>query len=615
MEVVRASSFVVLVALLGCSSARSSETPVKRVQGPPLRLAPVNEPAFQSPGGMWLPAQLGSEHAGALKRLGLELDPAARSDPRQPPLGAVVSLGGCSASFVSAEGLVVTNHHCVTGSLQYNSTPEQNLLEDGFLAKAASDELSIGPTGRVYVTQAFTDVTERMRRGIEQIADPKARHDEMEKREKEIVAECEQPKQDVRCDVASFYGGAQELLIERLEIKDVRLVYAPARGIGNFGGDVDNWRWPRHTADFSFYRAYVGKDGKPAEHAADNVPYRPRAHLSLPSKPLEPGDLVFVAGYPGRTYRLHTAEETEEAVGWYYPYRIRYCEEYLAVLERVTSADPASAIKATPLEKGLNNVLIYTRGALEGLTQGGAAEKRRERDAALTAWIDADPERTERYGGVMKELGALFDAKRVTRDVDAALSEVLRLPSLVGAAFAIVRMAEERAKPDAERDPDYQERNWERLRQSQTALERRYARSLDVAVLGEAGRRAKRLPPGQGRALLEPLTGKAEPTDAEIDAAVTRLYTQTRLEEATTRLELLNKATTARLRARKDPLLEYALALRKLHAAEEDREDAEAGQRSRPAICRATPRSVRSPATGSMSSTRTSPVFARATPT
>ena len=142
---------------------------------PPL----TARPSFENPGGMWLPKQL-EAHLDTLKKLGLELDPQKLVDPMAYPLGAVVSLGGCSASFVSPEGLIVTNHHCVTGALGYNSTPEQNLLENGYLAKTRSDEKWNGPTARVYVTEAFNDVTDFVRAGLDQIQDDKKRFETIE---------------------------------------------------------------------------------------------------------------------------------------------------------------------------------------------------------------------------------------------------------------------------------------------------------------------------------------------------------------------------------------------------------------------------------------------------
>ncbi len=525
---------------------------------------------------MWLPGQL-LEHAAQLEKLGLAIDPASLADPMAYPLGAVVSLGGCSASFVSPDGLIVTNHHCATGALQYSSTPKENLLENGFLAKSRKDEKWNGPTARVFVTQAFTDVTKRVREGLEAIKDDEARYQAIEKREKELVAECEK-KESVRCEVAEMFGGGQYLLIERLEIRDVRLVYAPPSGIGNFGGEIDNWRWPRHAGDFSFLRAYVGKDQKPKDHADDNVPFKPRMHLKLAKEPLAPGDLVFVAGYPGRTYRLYTAEETKEAVEWHYPKRIELFEEYLALLEGLGKDDPDVKIKATPLSRGLANALTYTKGALEGLTKGGALQQREKRDEELRQWIEAEPGRIAQYGKVFAELDRVFAERRRTRDADFALWELVRLSGLTDAATTIVRMAEERKKPDADRDPRYQERNWKPLSQGQEALDKRYARKLEAGLISLALERASKLEDKTMRAkILAAFTSKKDPSKADIEKAVADTLAHTKLEAAKTRVKLLETATPAQLKASRDPLIAAAVKLAPLLKNMDEREHARGG--------------------------------------
>lgn len=542
-------------------------------------MAPVEAPqpnGYESPGGMWVPRQL-AEHAGTLKQLGLELDPAALSDPMQYPLGAVVSLGGCSASFVSPQGLIVTNHHCVTGALQYSSSPKENLIANGYLARTRADEKSNGPSARVYVTQSFTDVTAKVREGLDKLKDAKARHDAVENRQKALIAECEK-KENVRCEIAENLGGGEFLLIEKLEIRDVRLVYAPHKGVGVFGGETDNWRWPRHTGDFSFLRAYVGPDGKPADYSDKNVPFKPRMHLKLPSKALGAGDLVFVAGYPGRTYRLYTAEETAEAVEWFYPKRIELFKEYLAELEKISKDDEEVTLKATPISRGLSNALTYTQGSLEGLTKGGALSTRSARDKQLGEWIAADAARAAKYGDVLKELAVIFEQRKASRDVDFALWEVLRLSAMLDAAVDIVRMAEERPKKDADREPEYQQRNWKPLEQGMVSLSKRYSRKLDAGLLKLALKRVARLPDSKDKQrLLSAFLGKAAATPEAIEVAVDKILAATQLEDEKNRVALLTKGTLAQMKFSRDPMIRAAVLLRPMIAEMEAREDARLG--------------------------------------
>ncbi|MGH8075525.1 MAG: S46 family peptidase, partial [Lysobacter sp.] len=267
--------------------------------------------------GMWVPQQL-PEIAGPLKKAGLELPPEQLADLTGDPMGAVVSLGGCTASFVSPQGLVVTNHHCAYGAIQLNSTPENNLIDKGFNAPTRADEVSAGPNARIYVLDSIQDVTTQVRDAIAAAPDAAGRSHALEAIEKRLVADCE-ADEGYRCQFYSFAGGNTYRLFKNLEIKDVRLVHAPPNSVGSYGGDVDNWMWPRHTGDFSFYRAYVGPDGKPAAFAEDNVPYQPEHWLKVTQESLETGDFVMVAGYPGRTARYALAAEFDETAQWTYP--------------------------------------------------------------------------------------------------------------------------------------------------------------------------------------------------------------------------------------------------------------------------------------------------------
>ena len=222
-------------------------------------------PAAIAGEGMWVPQQL-PQIAGPLAKAGLKLAPEQLADLTGDPMGAVVALGGCTASFVSPNGLVATNHHCAYGAIQLNSTPESNLIRNGFNAPTTADELSAGPNARVFVLDEITDVTRDAQAVIAAAgADALARTKALEAFEKKLIAECE-AEAGFRCRLYSFSGGNSSRLFRNMQIRDVRLALAPPGSVGKFGGDVDNWMWPRHTGDFAFYRSYVGKDGKPAAY-------------------------------------------------------------------------------------------------------------------------------------------------------------------------------------------------------------------------------------------------------------------------------------------------------------------------------------------------------------
>ena len=588
------ASGVSLLLLSSCGGEPSAAAPVTPpTAAPTASVAPIAEvkaapppwhpaPArFENPGGMWMPHQLRAPaQAAKLKELGLAIDPADLTDPTSGVLSAVVSLGGCSASFVSPDGLVITNHHCATGALQHNSTPSQNLLVDGWLAKTRAEEKNNGPQARVLVTRAVTEVTSQVMDGVAKLADDRQRFKTIEKRQKELVAACEKGRAGVRCSVASFYEGAQHYLIEQLEIRDVRLVWAPPAGVGNYGGEIDNWRWPRHTGDVSMFRAYVGKDGQPADFSPDNVPYHPPHWLRIAKEPLHESDLVFVAGYPGRTSTLKTRGEVDEAITWFYPRRQKLFEDYLARLAEVTKDDKEAQIRATSYVRRFGNALTNTKGQLDGLVKGGLAQDKERQEKELRAFVDGDKERKAKYGTVLDEIQKEVEKNAAHREADAELDE-LQFPKLLSAATTIVRMAEERAKPDAERDPDFQARNWLRQEQALAAMTTTYHRKVDEALLGLSIERALRVPEKERSAGIAKVMGAASVKDTTPEAIrkrVAALYDGTKLSDAKTRADLLKTATTAELRKSTDSLIQLALQLRPLAAEAEQRHERVAGR-------------------------------------
>ena len=525
---------------------------------------------------MWLPTQM-PEHAAELKQLGLVIDPALLSDPKSSLLAAIVNLNGCSASFVSKEGLVVTNHHCATGALQHNSSPGQNLLKTGVLAKTRAEERTSGPSSRLKVLSKMTEVTGLVRPVLDQVSDDLARELEFERLEKEIVTGCEHDRPGIRCGLVSMYAGLRYFAIETLELRDIRIVYAPAESIGNFGGEVDNWRWPRHDGDVAFFRAYVGKDGQPADYSPSNVPYQPPAFLKLASQPLAEGDLVFVAGYPGRTSLLAPAVEMRQTESILYPEQLAMFDAYLAMIAALSKDDAQVAIKATGRRRSFDNYRTKHLGELEGMKRAQLLHVKEGEDRALQAFIAADPGRQATYGNALDDLARAFDENEQTREADTALQGEILMPRLLFAAYRSLRMADERTKTDAERDPDYQERNVASLQDEQRAIAASYNPKLDRAFLKLALERDRARAAKHRTPALALIAGN-DPSDRAISSGIAKLYGLTRLADEKARLELFNQAQFSALARHPDPIVRLVAQLYPDLRAAEDRRKRFAGK-------------------------------------
>ncbi|MCB1629537.1 MAG: S46 family peptidase, partial [Xanthomonadales bacterium] len=296
--------------------------------------------------GKWTPAQLSELDPAWLREQGLELaaDEIWDAEQGRGLLSAAVRIGGCSGAFVSAEGLVLTNHHCLFGLVQEHSSTERDLIRDGYLAPTREAELP-GRTLRVEVPQRFSDVTESVLAAVPPGADPLQRLHAIDDQREALRLACEGERPDIHCKVAVYDEGVQYVLIEWRELRDVRLVYAPPRAVGEYGGEIDNWMWPRHTGDFGFYRAYVAPDGSSRTYAKDNVPYRPKSWLRIAGKGVKEGDFVMVAGFPGTTRRLRTAAEVRFNFAQYEPLWQRLLTDYAAQLKRATAGDREAQIR------------------------------------------------------------------------------------------------------------------------------------------------------------------------------------------------------------------------------------------------------------------------------
>ena len=550
----------------------------------------------QAEEGMWMPSQI-PDLAPELRAAGMMLDPAKLADLTGDPMGAVVSLGGCTASFVSPQGLIVTNHHCVYGSLQFNSTKERDLIANGFLAAELADELPAAPGTYVYVTSGIRDVTEEvLGNPLVKLTDADYAR-QVERRSRMLVDACEKPGAR-RCSVARFYEGALFLEITQMEIRDVRLAYASGEGVGNFGGEVDNWMWPRHTGDFGFLRAYVGPDGKPADFAKENVPYRPQHWMKMASEGVKEGDFVWIAGYPGRTFRYRTLDEVETAHEFTLPQSVRWSKDEIALLETENLRGKEVELANYGRIRGMANGMKKYEGQLLAMREGAVEEQRAARERELEArhekLVMGDPGSVAEGAAVdatspLATLRRLNAERRKTEQRDTVLGWLGRSSPMLSQAMTIWRMSEERPKADLDREDGYRDRDLSRYRQGVARAQRSIEPGSDRATLRYALQQAVALPADQRIAALDDALAATGAADgpAQIEALLDRLYAGTKMADLDAR-KAAAEQSSAELAQRGDSMLDLARALAPLAAQrrEADRALEGATLRHRPAYLR-----------------------------
>ena len=510
-------------------------------------------PLAQADEGMWMPSQLPSIDQ-QLKAAGYQGDPAALADLTRPPLSAVVKVGGATGAFVSDQGLVLTNHHVAFGVIQYNSNAQRNLIDQGYVAADRSEELPANPDFRLRVTAGFDKVTDRV------LADAggktgRAYYDAVDAAGKALVAECEH-EAGMRCSVANVFYGRDFYLVKQLELRDVRLVYAPPRAIGNYGDEVDNFMWPRHSGDFTVLRAYVGPDGKPADYSKDNRPYTPPAHLQIAREGVNQGDYVMLAGYPGITYRHRSAAEFGDQVQWRLPAAVAVMKQLQEVIEDAGEKNAqAKILYASQLQSLKNSIKRYS-GELEGLQRSDAVSVRQKDEAAMLSWLDKQ-DTTSTLRPQIDAAMALIADDTATRERDLLLGLIQSRTQLLRSALHLQRLAHERGKPDAERESGYQQRDEALIVSTLRQVQRRYDPVVEKRLLNTLLTRYQQLPAAQRMAEFDAAFGRAP---AELSATLDRVYAATKLGDEAQRLHWMD-ADAASLASADDSLLQLAAKL------------------------------------------------------
>ena len=356
--------------------------------------------------GMWLPSLIGEGRIGDMRAKGLRLTAQDLYSVNRACLkDAIVRFGGgCTGELISDQGLLITNHHCGYGQIQQHSSVEHDYLTHGFAAMSRGEELP-NPGLTVSFLVEMRDVTDQMLKGVSNKMDDAKRAKIMDRNKKAILERAVDGGR-YRASVEALYYGNQYFLFVYEVFEDVRLVFAPPSAVGKFGGDTDNWMWPRHTGDFSLFRVYAGPDNKPAPYSTDNVPYVPKKSFTISLKGIRRGDFTFVYGFPGRTYRYLHSEAVRYIQEKSDPHKVKLWTLRLDIMNRAQAADPAVRIQYAAKNASVSNAWKKWQGEMKGLRRLGTVAKKRAFEREFEAWAADKPE----YAGVTERLSALYDS-------------------------------------------------------------------------------------------------------------------------------------------------------------------------------------------------------------
>ena len=388
--------------------------------------------ALRADEGMWLLPLLEKMNSDALRNLGSRLTPEQIYSVNHSSIkDAIVQFGGgCTGELISGDGLLVTNHHCGYGNIQALSSTEHNYLEDGYFAMSRDEELPC-PGLSVRFLQSMTDVTDRIAAGADRQA---------------LIAEAEKANPNCQVRITSFYNDNVYYLIVSKVYRDVRFVGAPPASSGKFGGDTDNWMWPRHTCDFSMFRVYAGADNEPADYSPANVPMHPRQFLNVSLKGVHEGDFAMIMGYPGSTQRYQTAAQLADMIATN-DIRIAARGVRQDVLWKAMRADDKVGLQYASKYSGSSNGWKKWIGEKEAFAALDIIGREEQKERELTSWIEADPARKAAWGDAIGRIAENVRNTAAPKQAAALISESVGRIELVNFAATMNRMLEAAKNP------------------------------------------------------------------------------------------------------------------------------------------------------------------------
>jgi len=508
--------------------------------------------------GMFLPDTLDQLALKKLQQRGLKIPITDIYNANGPSIkDAVVIVDGGTGEFLSAEGLLLTNHHVAFDALVAASDPAKDYATNGFLAKTRSEEMPAkGYTAQI--PQELKEVTADVLAGVTDAMSAQERNAAIAGKLQALTAANTNEAEGIRAQVLPLNEGLSYYLFTYLVLRDVRIIYAPPKSIGFFGGDPDNFEWPRHCGDFTFMRAYVGANGKPAEYSAANVPYKPKKFLSISMAGVKENDFVMVMGYPGSTRRYRESYSLGYNQNVAMPFQIDVFTRQIEALRNAGKDNRELEIKLQSRIFDIANTLKDLEGSVVAMRRAGIVDKRRAEEAAFTRWANENPDRQKKYGQVLPSLQKAYDELLKTQPRDLLLQQISSVSDLFEIASLVGTIAADKEKPQAERNPNLAMFAM-RVR---TALEEVFANRMPAferEMLAFYLRQAAELPDGQKIPAVEKrfgnLTGVAR-VRAEEEFA--RALSESKNLNSPAAVSALFDMTSAKLRELNEPLIDFA---------------------------------------------------------
>lgn len=505
--------------------------------------------------GMWLLSQINQLD---LNKKGLQIAVSdVYSKDKSSISDAIVQLGGGTASFVSKDGLLITNHHVAFTALQRASSVNSDFLINGFLATKRSDEIK-APGYRARFLTEMKDVTAEILDAAKGITDPTVKNKKINEKIAKMTEAITKDKDDIDASVAEMYNGKQYILFVHKVFKDIRIVYAPPSSIGNYGGETDNWMWPRHTGDFSFLRVYCSPDGSGKEYAADNVPYHPKVWLKVAKDFLKDGDFNFIIGYPGQTTRYRSSTSVYWNEHYNYPFAIKNFQEIIDLCDQLTKDNHEGQLKVASLKKGLANAMKNYQGKVDGMKKTHYYVKKLEFEKEFVKWANSKAETKAKYADILLKEKEEYKVLESTKDRDEVFGILQGLSGTpLSVAQQIIYIAQQREKPDSERDPGFSEKVVDQNIEGLEYAYENYFEPVDKALMVRTLKRSEILPLNHRITGLENVFNN---DSKSVEQFVDEAFKSTKLTDLNYTKTLFKKSTKE-LQALNDPFIKMAFSI------------------------------------------------------